>query len=205
MLVLSTTGGSVFFHSGVSIVRVGRKKLDVDKLYKKLDVDPNASSQEIKAAAKKAMLESHPDHGGDEEEFIEIRQAYEILSDPASRAAYDDKDRELPFSRKVFCEKPREEPVIAPTRSAYYKEPDIVMTQQDEEEVSLWIEFLLEAARVRKIEKEIKVAVKKKVPKVYELSEEGLYVIEKGKAQKYMAYVLMTLESKGKENGYKCS
>src|SRR5438874_12587966 len=61
--------------------------------YEILDIDRNASDEEIKKAYRKLAVKFHPDKNpGDktaEEKFKEIGEAYEALSDPQRRAAYD--------------------------------------------------------------------------------------------------------------------
>ena len=55
----------------------------------------SASAAEIKAAYRKKALEWHPDrHKGEdkdeaERKFKEINEAYQILTDPQKKAAYD--------------------------------------------------------------------------------------------------------------------
>ena len=61
--------------------------------YKVLDVDKNASTDDIKKAYRKLARKFHPDiNPGDkeaEERFNEINEAYEVLIDPERRAKYD--------------------------------------------------------------------------------------------------------------------
>ena len=61
--------------------------------YEVLGVDRGADMEEIKKSYRKLALKYHPDRNpndkGAEEKFKELGHAYEILSDPQSRAAYD--------------------------------------------------------------------------------------------------------------------
>lgn len=65
-----------------------------EDFYKLLDVGKNASEAEIKKSYKRMAMKYHPDRNTDnpeaaEKKFKEIKEAYEILSDPKKRAAYD--------------------------------------------------------------------------------------------------------------------
>lgn len=62
--------------------------------YDILGVGRNASAEEIKKAYRRLALEWHPDRHKDDKEvaekkFKEINEAYQVLSDPEKRAAYD--------------------------------------------------------------------------------------------------------------------
>ena len=69
------------------------KDLKTNDLYEFFSVTPVSSDKDITRAYKKKALQHHPDKNPDDprasETFQKIAKAYEILSDPAAKAAYD--------------------------------------------------------------------------------------------------------------------
>jgi molecular chaperone DnaJ len=57
--------------------------------YSVLGVNKNASEDEIKKAYRQLARETHPDKGGDKEQFQKIQEAYEVLSNSEKRRQYD--------------------------------------------------------------------------------------------------------------------
>ena len=61
--------------------------------YETLGLNRDASGDEIKKAFKKLAMKFHPDRNPDnpkaEESFKEVKEAYEVLSDPQKKPAYD--------------------------------------------------------------------------------------------------------------------
>ena len=65
-----------------------------EDFYKLLNVDRNASDAEIKKSYRSLAMKYHPDRNADnpqaaEAKFKQIKEAYEVLSDPKKRSAYD--------------------------------------------------------------------------------------------------------------------
>ncbi len=64
--------------------------------YEILGVSPDATHEEIRAAYRRLARRYHPDSaegGGDPKQFQLVQEAWEVLSDPDRRAAYDQKRR----------------------------------------------------------------------------------------------------------------
>lgn len=59
------------------------------KYYEVLELKDTATSEEIKRAFRRLSKKYHPDKGGDADKFKEINEAYQTLSNPAKKAAYD--------------------------------------------------------------------------------------------------------------------
>jgi len=69
--------------------RDGSDKRQAPDLYDALGVDRHVSDRELKKAYRSRAQETHPDHGGDADEFKTVALAYRTLSDPVARANYD--------------------------------------------------------------------------------------------------------------------
>lgn len=62
-------------------------------VYGKLGVPPSATPDQIKAAYRKKAAQYHPDKNRSADapqRFREVQEAYELLSDPERRKAYDE-------------------------------------------------------------------------------------------------------------------
>lgn len=57
--------------------------------YEVLGISEGASDEEVRHAYRRLVKAAHPDRAGDPTRFQLITQAYDVLSDPARRAAYD--------------------------------------------------------------------------------------------------------------------
>ncbi len=61
--------------------------------YEVLEVNKNATADEIKKAYRRLAMQHHPDRNGDDKEaehrFKQINEAYDVLKDEQKRAAYD--------------------------------------------------------------------------------------------------------------------
>lgn len=62
-------------------------------LYTVLGVPRTASPQEIRKAYKTQAMKHHPDRGGNPDQFRQVTEAYDILSNSDKRSAYDNPQR----------------------------------------------------------------------------------------------------------------
>ena len=67
-------------------------------LYELVGVSQVADQKQIKKAFRKKAMEHHPDRGGNANSFAMVRQAYDVLSDPAKREYYDANGSAPPIS-----------------------------------------------------------------------------------------------------------
>lgn len=64
--------------------------------YGVLGVSRDASEKTIKAAYRARSRETHPDTGGNEEQFRLVKESYDILMDPARRLRFDETGKTSP-------------------------------------------------------------------------------------------------------------
>jgi len=82
----------ISFLPHVGILRLCRENSSLENLYAILGVAPNATEDEIKKVYRSLAMRYHPDRNqapGAEARFKAVSKAYEVLSDPARRADYN--------------------------------------------------------------------------------------------------------------------
>jgi DnaJ domain len=82
--------------------------------YALLNVSSSASASEIKAAFRRRAMEVHPDTNTTPyavQQFQQLNEAFEVLSDSATRAEYDTLCAEVIDSQSVFSERTDMEPI----------------------------------------------------------------------------------------------
>ena len=88
--------------------------------YTILGILPTASSKDIRGAYRKRAKELHPDYYGENSRpFLEIQEAYGVLSDPENRQKYDRSLQDL-FSHSIPIHRAEAEPL---RRDRYGPEP----------------------------------------------------------------------------------
>ncbi|MGQ9650592.1 MAG: J domain-containing protein [Phycisphaerae bacterium] len=79
-----------------------------------LGVAVNATPEQIKQAYRQKVLELHPDHyGPDVRPFLEVQEAYAVLSDPRRRDAYN---RSIQRARRIIVRSAAVPDIIGPRR-----------------------------------------------------------------------------------------
>jgi curved DNA-binding protein len=70
--------------------------------YNILGIPKTADAEEIKKAYRRLAAKHHPDRGGDTAEFQKVEEAYRTLSDPQTRAEYDNPHPQFSFNSSNF-------------------------------------------------------------------------------------------------------
>ena len=92
-----------------------------------LRLAPDATMDQIRSAFRRRALELHPDlSGAESDQFLELQEAYDVLSDPTRRAIYDRETEEIPIRRMaarpaetVIVRRHRAEPLTAQPAPAF--------------------------------------------------------------------------------------
>lgn len=85
-------------------------------LYEVLGVARDASTAELRRAYRRRVRVTHPDAGGDPQRFREVQEAWEVLSDPRGRAAYDTATADVSVELAAAFERARAQ-VVRPAPS----------------------------------------------------------------------------------------
>ena len=174
--MVRANGTGEFPNSTLALTIVARKYQDADGYYELLGVDPRSTEAEIKRAAKRRLMETHPDVGGDEDDFCKVMQAYQTLSDQTLKAEYDRKEKlpkGLHFKRKATID-------LSETYDAkpfgFYKNMTDILLDSDVEMLYNWLDAVMDAAHEFRWEADIKVGIG---GEVY-TDQEGIAVMPKG-------------------------
>jgi molecular chaperone DnaJ len=98
-----------------------------------LRLAPEATMDQIRSAFRRRALELHPDLSVVEsDQFLELQEAYDVLSDPARRAIYDRETEEIPIRRMparpvetVIARRHRAEPLSTARPAAGFEEKSL--------------------------------------------------------------------------------
>ena len=83
----------------------GVEDLEGTAHYDALGAPPTATAAELRSAFRAAARRTHPDKpGGSATAFARVQRAWEVLSDPAARAAYNEWGKELRHRRALSGE-----------------------------------------------------------------------------------------------------
>jgi curved DNA-binding protein len=103
--------------------------------YQTLGVNRDATADDIKQAYRKLASKHHPDRGGDTRAFQEIQIAYDTLSDPQRRAAYDNPG----FGGGFRADAPFDFQTIFDIFGTRFQHPGQAQQQRQQARMSLWI------------------------------------------------------------------
>jgi len=147
LLARSSLSGSWNENSSLELARVPRRVLDARGYYGMLGVPCDASEEEVREAGRRLMMETHPDRGGSAEAFMAAVEAYKTLSDPRLRAEYDAYVPRPKTAVRTEYSGFKSDFTGVSGEPAWYKEPTLVLGDEDVRRVRLWHEMVLGAAR----------------------------------------------------------
>jgi hypothetical protein len=97
------------------------RRLDPQGHYAQLGVEPAATQEAITHAFRRMALILHPDvpKTGDKEAFVAVRAAYDLLSNPDRRRAYDAAAQAAAHSAAKSADRPAPQPASTTTHGAH--------------------------------------------------------------------------------------
>lgn len=101
--------GAGFPSCSRALVLAPRNTADPHGYYEELGVDPGASAEEIKRAARRLFVQLHPDSSDDPdpERLQRVKDIADVLLDPAKRLKYDRTPKGERLMDKVYAEELR--------------------------------------------------------------------------------------------------
>ncbi|MBV9129869.1 MAG: J domain-containing protein [Verrucomicrobia bacterium] len=114
-----------------------------------LRVTPEATAGEIRSAYRRRAIELHPDVSGfSSDQFLELHEAYSVLSDPMQRAVYDQEAQEIPVrhidvarpTETMFTRRHSPEP-LTPVQPSYLRSWETFLPSFNEMFGPLWSNF----------------------------------------------------------------
>jgi len=121
----------------------------MNEYYDILGVGKKASREQIRKAFLKKSKVYHPDAGGDEKKFVELKEAYNVLSDTALRTMYD-KYGSVDCDFNLAVDKYTKEYLVFILTEVMKLDPDDIMAVMQKESY----------VRIDKIDNEIKITEK---------------------------------------------
>lgn len=100
--------------------------------YQVLGLPPTATAAEIRQAYRRLAAQRHPDQGGSHTAFLELSEAYLVLSDPAARQRYDE-------ARQNQTRPELQEAVAADRAQAYHRAQQY---PRDSSDLDQWLDAL---------------------------------------------------------------
>jgi curved DNA-binding protein CbpA len=76
--------------------------MDPQLFYSTLGVEPDATAAELKRAYRRLVFKTHPDKGGDPDQFKRLEAAWEVLRDSTKRRVYDRGDIQPPSDHALL-------------------------------------------------------------------------------------------------------
>ncbi len=113
--------------------------------YQILGIERGAESEEIKSAFRRLAFQYHPDHNDnalEQELFMKVKEAYEILGDPHKRIRYDEQLNAEELWDKKYQEKgynPYEAPASGPGAYPGFDYNNYYPTHEDVDDTPKWI------------------------------------------------------------------